>query len=174
MNKPRILLFDSGMGGLTVASAVAKQLPNAHLIYSADNAGFPYGAWKEKPLVERIRRVMGALIERAKPDVVVVACNTASTIAITDLRASFTQPFVGTVPGVARTPMILDFVMAAAGFIAGTVPTKGCENDTRKSAMAMVEAVLHATTTTSGLARSINAPITRRMRSTNGFSFQAP
>ena len=42
MSKPRILLFDSGMGGLTVASAVAKQMPDAHLVYSADNAGFPY------------------------------------------------------------------------------------------------------------------------------------
>ncbi len=47
MTSPRILLFDSGMGGLTVARAVAKQLPEAHLIYSADNAGFPYGAWNE-------------------------------------------------------------------------------------------------------------------------------
>ncbi len=100
MTSPRILLFDSGMGGLTVARAVSKQIPEAHLIYSADNAGFPYGAWKEKPLVERIRRVVGALIDRAKPDVVVVACNTASTIAIADLRAHFKEPFVGTVPAI--------------------------------------------------------------------------
>ena len=102
MNQPRILLFDSGMGGLTVARAVARQLPEAHLIYSADNAGFPYGAWKERPLVERIRMVMGRLIERARPDVVVVACNTASTIAIADLRANFAVPFVGTVPAIKR------------------------------------------------------------------------
>ena len=74
MSQPRILLFDSGMGGLTVARAVAKQMPEAHLIYSADNAGFPYGAWKEKPLVERIKTVMGRLIDRAKPDVVVLGC----------------------------------------------------------------------------------------------------
>jgi glutamate racemase len=62
MNKPRILLFDSGMGGLTVASAVAKQLPDAHLVYSADNAGFPYGAWKEEDLSKRIVKVLGALM----------------------------------------------------------------------------------------------------------------
>ena len=48
MSQARILLFDSGMGGLTVARAVARQLPDAHLVYAADNAGFPYGAWKEE------------------------------------------------------------------------------------------------------------------------------
>ncbi|MGH6820336.1 MAG: glutamate racemase, partial [Methylocella sp.] len=62
MTAPRILLFDSGMGGLTVARAVAAQLPDAHLIYAADNAGFPYGAWQEEALVGRITEVMGALI----------------------------------------------------------------------------------------------------------------
>jgi glutamate racemase len=121
MTTPRILLFDSGMGGLTVARAVARQIPEAHLIYSADNAGFPYGAWKEKPLVERIRRVVGALIDRAKPDVVVVACNTASTIAIADLRASFKEPFVGTVPAIkpaaAQTKSGIIGVLATPGTV---------------------------------------------------------
>ena len=51
MTTPRILLFDSGMGGLTVATCVRAQLPNAELIYAADNAGFPYGAWKEEALL---------------------------------------------------------------------------------------------------------------------------
>lgn len=98
--RPRILLFDSGMGGLTVASAVAKQLPDAHLVYSADNAGFPYGAWKEKELTQRILLVMGKLIARVKPDLVVIACNTATTIALAELRAAFKVPFVGTVPAI--------------------------------------------------------------------------
>jgi glutamate racemase len=100
MSRPRILLFDSGMGGLTVARAVARQMPHAHLIYAADNAAFPYGAWKEKDLVQRIVRVVGKLIETAKPDVVVVACNTASTIALAELRAAYRTPFVGTVPAI--------------------------------------------------------------------------
>ena len=100
MSKPRILLFDSGMGGLTVASAVAKQLPEAHLVYSADNAGFPYGAWKEQDLSARIVKVLGALIARVKPDVVVIACNTASTIAMKELREAYHVPFVGTVPAI--------------------------------------------------------------------------
>ncbi len=100
MTQPRILLFDSGMGGLTVARAVAKQLPQAHLVYAADNAGFPYGAWQEQALVKRIVLVIGKLIEAVKPDVVVIACNTASTIALAELREAYKVPFVGTVPAI--------------------------------------------------------------------------
>lgn len=98
--QPRILLFDSGMGGLTVARAVARQLPEAHLVYSADNAGFPYGAWNESDLVARIVVVIGKLIDKVRPDVVVIACNTASTIALAELRAAYKVPFVGTVPAI--------------------------------------------------------------------------
>jgi glutamate racemase len=100
MTQARILLFDSGMGGLTVARAVAKQLPQAHLVYAADNAGFPYGAWKEQALVKRIVLVIGELINTVKPDVVVIACNTASTIALAELREAYKVPFVGTVPAI--------------------------------------------------------------------------
>jgi glutamate racemase len=100
MTIPRILLFDSGMGGLTVARAVRTQLPNAHLVYAADNAAFPYGAWQEEALVKRIVAVIGALIARVKPDIVVIACNTASTIALAQLREAYKLPFVGTVPAI--------------------------------------------------------------------------
>jgi glutamate racemase len=121
MSKPRILLFDSGMGGLTVARAVALQMPQAHLIYSADNAGFPYGAWKEDDLRARIVKVIGALIERAKPDVVVIACNTASTIAMAALRDAFKVPFVGTVPAIkpaaAQTKSGIIGVLATPGTV---------------------------------------------------------
>ncbi len=100
MNAPRILLFDSGMGGLTVARAVRAELPDATLLYSADNAAFPYGAWDEPALVDRIVRVVGALIERTGPDLVVIACNTASTLALAALRERYAVPFVGTVPAI--------------------------------------------------------------------------
>lgn len=100
MTTPRVLLFDSGMGGLTVARAVRTQLPAAHLVYSADNAAFPYGAWKEDALVKRIVSVLGALIERTDPHIVVIACNTASTIALAHLRDAYKVPFVGTVPAI--------------------------------------------------------------------------
>jgi glutamate racemase len=94
------MLFDSGMGGLTVARAVRTQLPHAHLVYAADSAGFPYGAWKEDRLVARILAVVGALIGRVRPHVAVIACNTASTIALAALRKTYAVPFVGTVPAI--------------------------------------------------------------------------
>ncbi len=122
MTPPRILLFDSGMGGLTVARAVARQLPNAHLIYAADNAAFPYGAWKEQQLVARIVMVLGRLIETVKPDLAVIACNTASTIALAELRASYRIPFVGTVPAIkpaaAQTKTGVIGVLATPGTVA--------------------------------------------------------
>jgi glutamate racemase len=93
-------LFDSGLGGLTVARAVRALLPDAHYLYGADVAAFPYGAWDEPLLIERIVAVMARLIGEARPDVVVVACNTASTLALARLRETFAVPFVGTVPAI--------------------------------------------------------------------------
>ena len=100
IRSPRVLIFDSGMGGLTVAKAVRELLPLAHLTYAADTAAFPYGAWEEVRLIERILTVMGRLVETAAPDLVVVACNTASTLALTQLREVHRIPFVGTVPAI--------------------------------------------------------------------------
>jgi glutamate racemase len=100
MKPPRVLVFDSGTGGLTVANALRQHLPDAHLIYCADNAAFPYGAWKEPDLIQRIVLVMGQLIELVQPDVVVIACNTASTIAMIPVRRAYALPFVGTVPAI--------------------------------------------------------------------------
>ena len=121
MITPRILLFDSGMGGLTVARAVAVQLPEAHLVYAADNAGFPYGAWKEEALVHRIVEVIGALIARCDPHIVVIACNTASTIALAALRETYKLPFVGTVPAIkpaaAQTKSGIIGVLATPGTV---------------------------------------------------------
>jgi glutamate racemase len=121
MTTPRILVFDSGMGGLTVAQAVRQQLPRAHLIYAADSAGFPYGAWKEQELVRRIVHVIGRLIERSDPHIVVVACNTASTIALAALRDTYRVPFVGTVPAIkpaaAQTKSGIIGVLATPGTV---------------------------------------------------------
>jgi glutamate racemase len=121
MSHTRILLFDSGMGGLTVANCVRDQLPNADLIYAADNAAFPYGAWKEPPLVARIVHVVGALIDKVKPDIVVIACNTASTLAMVALREKFSIPFVGTVPAIkpaaAQTKSNVIGVLATPGTV---------------------------------------------------------
>jgi glutamate racemase len=121
MTAPRILLFDSGMGGLTVAAAVRAAEPHAALIYAADNAAFPYGAWKEPELVERIVAVVGRLIAAVRPDLVVIACNTASTLALAALRERYAVPFVGTVPAIkpaaAQTRSGLIGVLATPGTV---------------------------------------------------------
>lgn len=98
--RPRVLVFDSGMGGLSVAAAVRRRMPDAALTYAADTAAFPYGAWDEPRLIERICAVVGVLIGEADPQAVVIACNTASTLALKELRKRFTVSFVGTVPAI--------------------------------------------------------------------------
>ncbi len=97
---PTVLVFDSGLGGLTVYREVAAALPGARFVYVADDAGFPYGNLAEGALVARVTGVIGAAIAEHVPDLVVVACNTASTMALTELRARFSVPFVGTVPAI--------------------------------------------------------------------------
>ncbi len=97
---PKILVFDSGLGGLTVYREVVTALPGARFVYVADDAGFPYGNQPETALIARILDVIGKTIAEHSPDLVVVACNTASTMALTELRARFSVPFVGTVPAI--------------------------------------------------------------------------
>jgi glutamate racemase len=95
-----ILVFDSGLGGLTVFREVAVARPDAEFVYVADDAAFPYGAKDERELLDRIVALMGDLIAAHRPDLVVIACNTASTIALPALRKSYSVPFVGTVPAI--------------------------------------------------------------------------
>jgi glutamate racemase len=98
--RPKILVFDSGLGGLTVYRAVVAARPDADFAYAADNAGFPYGALAEPKLVERVTDLFEGLIATQQPDLVVIACNTASTIVLPALRKRFSVPFVGTVPAI--------------------------------------------------------------------------
>jgi len=95
-----ILVFDSGLGGLTVYREFVTARPDADFLYVADDAGFPYGAMEEGALVARVADLIGELIEAHRPDLVVIACNTASTIALPELRRRFKVPFVGTVPAI--------------------------------------------------------------------------
>jgi glutamate racemase len=100
MAQTTVLVFDSGLGGLTVFREIAAARPDAKLVYAADDAFFPYGAHGEAALVARVVPLIGDLIARAAPDLVVIACNTASTIALPHLRARYAVPFVGTVPAI--------------------------------------------------------------------------
>ena len=96
-----ILFFDSGIGGLSVVKEARVLLPEHPYVYVADDAAFPYGGWEEEALRERLVALFGRLIERFHPSVIVIACNTASTLAIADLRAAYPdQLFVGTVPAI--------------------------------------------------------------------------
>lgn len=96
-----ILFLDSGLGGLTVLREFRTLAPRERLVYVADDAGFPYGPWDEERLRAHLVTLFGALIERHDPRGVVIACNTASTVAIEVLRAAYPHvPFVGTVPAI--------------------------------------------------------------------------
>jgi glutamate racemase len=95
-----ILVFDSGLGGLTVYREIAAARPSADFVYVADDAAFPYGSMDESVLVTRVVDLIGELIATHRPNLVVIACNTASTIALSDLRKKFSLPFVGTVPAI--------------------------------------------------------------------------
>jgi glutamate racemase len=95
-----LLLFDSGVGGLSVLRAVTALLPNAPIVYVADNGGFPYGTKTEAEIATRVPALLGRLTERFHPRLIVIACNTASTIALGAARAALDLPIVGTVPAI--------------------------------------------------------------------------
>ncbi|HEX8937443.1 MAG TPA: glutamate racemase [Sphingomicrobium sp.] len=95
-----ILFFDSGVGGLSVLSPTLKLLPNAPIVYAADNAGFPYGKRSDAELASRVPALLGRLVERFHPRLAVIACNTASTIALEHVRSALDLPVVGTVPAI--------------------------------------------------------------------------
>jgi glutamate racemase len=93
-------VFDSGLGGLTVLREIVAARPDAHYVYVADDAFFPYGHHSEEQLVARVVPLIGELISAHEPDLVVIACNTASTLVLSHLRAVYKTPFVGTVPAI--------------------------------------------------------------------------
>ncbi len=100
MTAPTIVVFDSGLGGMTVYREVVKLLPGARYVYCADDVCFPYSDLGEAPLTVRVLAVSQSIIDQYEPDLFVVACNTVSTVALAALRQRFEVPIVGTVPAV--------------------------------------------------------------------------
>jgi glutamate racemase len=96
----RALVFDSGVGGLTIADEIRRAAPDWVVDYAADSGFFPYGVKTDDELRARLPMLCAALVERAKPDVLVIACNTASTLSLADIRARVAVPVVGTVPAI--------------------------------------------------------------------------
>jgi glutamate racemase len=95
-----VLVFDSGVGGLSVLREITALLPAARLTYAADNAAFPYGVKTEGALIARVSAVIAALVDRVAPDIVVIACNTASTTALDAVRRQLAIPVIGVVPAI--------------------------------------------------------------------------
>ncbi len=117
-----ILMFDSGIGGLTVLREARVLMPDRRFVYVADDAGFPYGDWEEEALKLRIIDLFDRLLRSYRPEIAVIPCNTASTLALGDLRVAFPQvPFVGTVPAIKpaaeRTRSGLVSVLATPGTV---------------------------------------------------------
>lgn len=98
--KGPMLIFDSGVGGLSVAQSLRQHYPDAALCYACDNAWLPYGLREDAALTERIVAVCRAAVAACNPCVLVVACNTASTLALENLREQLAIPVVGTVPAI--------------------------------------------------------------------------
>lgn len=97
---PRILVFDSGVGGLSVAREIQQRLPLNPLVYASDNAFFPYGTKGEAELIARVDQVISELLRRYPADILVIACNTASTLTLPHLRSKLSLPIVGVVPAI--------------------------------------------------------------------------
>ncbi|MBN9030510.1 MAG: glutamate racemase [Rhizobiales bacterium 63-7] len=117
-----VLVFDSGIGGLTVLREARVLMPDRRFLYIADDAGFPYGGWDEQALKERVIRLFGELLREHDPVLCVIACNTAFTLVGADLRSAFPHmTFVGTVPAIKpaaeRTRTGLVSVLATPGTV---------------------------------------------------------
>lgn len=104
-NRP-ILVFDSGVGGLSVLTHIRALLPKASIVYAADNAGYPYGTKSEAEIAARVPALLGRLAERVHPRLIVIACNTASTIALAHVRSALDIPVVGTVPAIKPAALV--------------------------------------------------------------------
>lgn len=110
-----ILVFDSGVGGLSVYQEIHKLLPNHNYIYAFDNEAYPYGELDHQVLVERVQLIVASFVASHSIDIVVIACNTASTIVLPTLRASNTIPIVGVVPAIKPASLLAN---KAVGLIA--------------------------------------------------------
>lgn len=122
MSARPIVVFDSGIGGLTVLREARVLMPERRFVYVADDAGFPYGDWAEESLVARVLALFRSIIARHDPEICVIACNTASTLVLARLRRAFAATsFVGTVPAIKpaaeRTRSGLVSVLATPGTV---------------------------------------------------------
>ena len=98
--RPRVLVFDSGVGGLSISREIIARTEAIELHYLSDNAAFPYGEKSTEELINRASRVLLSACEQLQPNIVVIACNTASTAILPSLRTQLAIPVVGVVPAI--------------------------------------------------------------------------
>ena len=120
--RPTILVFDSGVGGLSVYREVKKLIPNAHYIYAFDNEAFPYGEKSEQFIIDRVYQIVKAVAEKHPLTITIIACNTASTVSLPNLRAHFSFPVVGVVPAIKPATKL------TRNGVVGLLATKGTVN----------------------------------------------
>ncbi|QJT83503.1 glutamate racemase [Kosakonia sp. MUSA4] len=117
--RPTVLVFDSGVGGLSVYDEIRHLLPDLHYIYAFDNVAFPYGEKSEEFIVERVVEIVTAVQAQYPLALAVIACNTASTVSLPALRDKFTFPVVGVVPAIKPAARL------TANGIVGLLATRG-------------------------------------------------
>lgn len=122
MHDGAILVFDSGVGGLSVVGEIRRRLGDVALAYACDNAALPYGTKPDAWLIERIVAVCSAAVARTRASALVVACNTASTLALAPLRARLAVPVIGTVPAI--KPAALASASKVIGLLATSATTR--------------------------------------------------
>jgi glutamate racemase len=121
VHAPRVLIFDSGVGSLSIGAAIHQFIPQANLLYAMDHGSFPYGEWQESTLVTHICQAVTRLLQKHAADIVVVACNSASTAVLPALRRILKVPIIGVVPAI--KPAALSSTSGVIGLLAtpGTV-----------------------------------------------------
>ncbi|EKY3090292.1 glutamate racemase [Cronobacter dublinensis] len=117
--RPTILVFDSGVGGLSVYDEIRHLLPDLHYIYAFDNVAFPYGEKSETFIVERVVEIVTAVQARYPLALAVIACNSASTVSLPALREKFAFPVVGVVPAIKPAARL------TANGVVGLLATRG-------------------------------------------------
>ncbi len=96
----RVLVIDSGIGGMSIVKAIRNLQLEISITYIADNKFFPYGRMDSENLLNRLHHLVNRALEQSPYDAVVIACNTASTVVMTSLREAFSHPFAGVVPAI--------------------------------------------------------------------------
>lgn len=116
-----VLVFDSGVGGLSVYQDIRCAFPELDFVYACDNAAYPYGELDPQLLIKRVNLIVDMLVKQHQVDAVVIACNTASTLVLPSLRSFLTIPVIGVVPAIKPACQVANI---AVGLIATPATVK--------------------------------------------------